>query len=560
MMIEPLFQNDIFLSLLRNYSHYLTYKYWFLHFMLIIAILYLSYLYIKKTSLKTYHSLFPSQQYNFNLDNKYDWLSLGFFIFSLGLYIVVIYSLDTTLFNNYDLMSSNTTKVFNSGVTPRYFINERLLTIAWFDINFLYAITHNFNIINIYITLKVILVCFLLYKLLDFLTPSKRLLSLGTIILLPSFFWLNSPIYPEYNAIIFMLLSFIFIKRFSNTNHYSNLWLFILFMNLALYTKESSILLYFGILLTSFIYNLYHEKIAIKDFFHPLKTIQKFPLEFLVFLSLFLYSILYLCISSAILDNIYVTFRQADKLQLLSLYKLEIIFSFLALGIFTKKLFQSSPNSSPLFNEGFLCGALVTVIFIIFFAQLAPILDSVKQKSYYLSFATIFLFLYILINLKNKIITTIIILFIIIFSLFTNYQIYHYEQGVYYRKTAEFIASKLSKDKTLNIFLSHNSEEIPWAFGAWASAYKYYFPNYSITFKSSKFKEQTFENAAFLHRFNSEKNIYFPFLSQSLPQSGDFYIVKHNKYLDADLEILKSLKSQKIYKNQLFSIYEIQND
>lgn len=559
-MIEPLFQNDIFSSLLRNYSHYLTYKYWFLHFILIIGTLYLSYFYIKKTSLKTYPCLFPSQQYHFNLRNKYDWLSLGFFIFSLSLYVTVIYSLETTLFNNYDLMSSNTTKVFNSGVTPRYFINERLLTVAWFDINFLYAITHNFNIINIYTTLKVILICFLLYKLLDFLAPAKRLFLLGTIILLPSFFWLNSPIYPEYNAIIFMLLSFIFIKRFSNTNHYSNLWFFILFMNLALYTKESSILLYFGILLASFICNLYQEKITLKDFIHPLKTIQNFPLEFLIFLSLCLYSILYLCISSAILDNIYIIFRQADTLQLLSLYKLEIIFSFLAVGIFIKKFFQSSNRSSPLFNEGFLCGALVTVIFIIFFAQLAPILDSVKQKSYYLVSATIFLFLYILINLKNKTLSTIIIFLTIVYSLFTNYQIYHHEQGTYYRKAAEFIASKLSKNKTLNIYLAQNSEEIPWAFGAWASAYKYYFPNYSITFKSSKFKEQTFENAAFLHRFNSEKNIYFPFLPQSLPQKGDFYIVKKNKYLDHDLEILQSLKSQKIYDNQLFSIYEIQHD
>jgi hypothetical protein len=139
---------------------------------------------------------------------------LLFLFLSFSIYAVTMLLQDNSLFNNPDLMSLNTIFIFHRGLAASYG-PARMCPVSFFDLNALYAITHNFYIISVYIMLKQALILWLLYCFLNFLSPAKRLFTLGTIQLVPAVFWLNGIIFPEQNILIFILASLLCLKRFS---------------------------------------------------------------------------------------------------------------------------------------------------------------------------------------------------------------------------------------------------------------------------------------------------------------------------------------------------------
>ena len=115
--------------------------------------------------------------------------------------------------------------------------------------------------------------------------------------LLPGIFWINNIIFPEQNMLLFILLSLIEAKKYCLEGAKKrNFFAFVIFMNLALYTKEHAILLYLGILIVAILYHVYVENINFKSFIHPFRTIKSMPLEFMMFFSMWLYSTLYMLI------------------------------------------------------------------------------------------------------------------------------------------------------------------------------------------------------------------------------------------------------------------------
>lgn len=165
MLQEPLVQNNILATILRNFNFFLFGSDWLPYALGVLIFLSLTVLILKLVRAEKENYLFPA---SCCLSLHQNQNGLFFCLLCFGIYAFNIFSLDNTLFNNYDLMSVNTTFIFDKGVAATY-ANDRLAPISFFDLNFLYAITHNFVLINIYVILKQALILWLLYNLLNYI-------------------------------------------------------------------------------------------------------------------------------------------------------------------------------------------------------------------------------------------------------------------------------------------------------------------------------------------------------------------------------------------------------
>lgn len=547
MIKEKLFQDNIIPTIFRNLEHYLSYKDWLVDFLIIISVLYLCYLYLKRSQVSCYPAMFPQNKYTFNKNNKLNWLCLFICTVSICIFSISLFNLDDTIFASFDLMSKNTTKVFQEGVTPLYNadIPDRFAPLAFWEMNILYAISHNYHILNIFIIAQVIMIAVLLYIFFDFITVNKRLIYIATCIISPSFFFINNWIFAERDIIMLILISFIFLKKFSITKSYRYIWYYILFMNFAIYTKENIILFYFGILAYMLLY-----KISLKDFLHPIQSIKKMPIEFLMFISMLSYALLHLFIVNNITNNLYLEKRLFETFTILNFYKLEIFICLIGLYF----LIKNKPNY--LINDAILFGCISTILFQIFIFKLMPIAD-LFYRTYYMVVPFIFGLGYTIENLKNNKVLYLLLAFIISYSVAYNHKYIPKEQGKYYHEIANFIDDNLLSEEPINLFISENSEEYVLLVATWSSAYKYYFPNHKITFKNPFSQYNDEDKQLALKIYQTRKNILHNMVIEETPIKGDFYIVKKTDKLQNDLNIISQIKHQKIYENQLFYIFEI---
>lgn len=555
MINEPFFQENILATIIRNFKFYLFDDHWYAYALSTGIIFYGLYFVLRKTCCTSYPNIFPHSHFSFLRHNKNQIFALFFCALCLIIYSAVIVSLDDSLFNNYDLMSLNTTLVFTRGVLS-YYGQTRLSPISFFDLNIVYAITHNYNLINFYIIAKQVIIAFLFYRFLNFIPVAKRLLTIGVIIFMPAFFWINNIIFPEQNLIIFLLASLIFIKKYSENCKYSNLWYFIVFANLTIYTKESAIIFYSGIFATGILYNVFIEKINLSNIFRPFKLIKIMPVEFLIFIICFFFSIFYFVITDPSEENFYIVNRQQNYANIINLYKLEIITTLLAWLVFIKKIIKKETFANPLFNEGLLMGATFVLLFMIFYLKIIPVLSHVRLKNYYVLLSSIFSTLYIVQNLYNKKLLGAFFALTLTYSAFYNYKVYQNENGHLYREVGDFFASEIPQNEQTNIMISYNSEESDWVRENWPSTFKYYFPQKDIIFKFPRIAENNTINKFIIYKYNNLQNYMGIVKGEATPISGDYYIIKKGS-AEKDFEVIENRPHDLVFENKLFRIYKI---
>ncbi|MFV0627472.1 MAG: hypothetical protein ACK5N8_09030 [Alphaproteobacteria bacterium] len=502
MINEPLFQSNILATIYRNFHFYFFEGIYFydekqslIFWILGVSIfLYANYFLVKYKQKTTYPNLFPSEKYSFDKNDKLHFFALFLLILVLIIYSFVICSLEQSLFVNYDLMNIGTTLAFKNGLAAD--VNHlRFLPLGFFDLNLLYAVSHNLIIFNVYTILKQLLIVCLMYKAFDFIPVTKRLLGMALIFISPSFFWLNNIVFPEQNLIVFVLLSFMALKNFSKTNNYIYLWCFVLCVNFAIYIKETTILLYFGILICSFLYNLARDNFGFNDLIHPFKTIRKFPLEYMILVSIVVfYTLFYLMTDQG--TNIYTEVHKRSLLFVLNIYKYELVVCIFALLFFIKNIIKKDFHESPIIIGGTLLGGMLISFIIVFYYSL---ISFPVHKTYYLLLPTLFSLMYLVKEIKN--VRSFALLYILLFSssLAINYNFFIKEEGKDNAALAELISQKIENDKEISLyFIVKNPLEI-WYIECMSSGLKYYFPNANITIytkyvpRINEIKEKFFE-------------------------------------------------------------------
>ncbi len=433
MPFEPYFQENIISTIYRNFSYYLTYQNWFAIWCGIMVVLYIIYRLLHSGIKQPVSPYFPTDKFSFNNYYLFDWFGLALCCGAIILYSSAMLLSEASLFNNVDMMSVNTIGIFKNGVTPYFHLKDRLSPLGGVDLNIVYALSHHFYLHAFYVFCQLLLIVYMLYRLTDFIPVFQRFLMLTTIVMLPSFFGINLIVYPERLLFIWVLCSLIYAKKFSLSGDKSALWFFVLFMNIAFYTKETIILLYVGLLIALILADIWNEKITLSSFIHPFKTMQKLPLETLIFFSALAFALLFLWTASGIIQNEYAALRIKTIEETVYFYRYEIAIAFIALltSLFNinKKMF--------LFQEGLLFGCFFSMFFIICILKVVPCFYSYENKTYYLLLPTVFCLYYIFCNIKNN---KIIVFFSVIFLAWAgnvDYQNHQNESGKIYRETAE---------------------------------------------------------------------------------------------------------------------------
>lgn len=549
MLQEPLFQENILSTILRNFDFYLFGSNWLPYALGLLALLSLTILTLKWAGAEKENYLFPPHHIPFN---RYNQSGLYFCLLCFGIYAFNVFSLDNTLFNNYDLMSVNTTFIFDKGVAATY-ANNRLAPVSFFDLNFLYAITHNFTLINIYVILKQALILWLLFNLLDYISIKTRLLLIGTITLLPAMFWINNIIFPEQNELIFLLSSFICLRRYTQKHQFRYLWLYCFLALLAVYTKETAIIFYFGILIYNLLYYVFHDKINYHNLFRPWLIAKAFPFEFITFLIGLSFALFYFHTVNSMSENAYVQLRQKPLFDLIKLFKTEIILTVIAWIVFIKKFFKKE-DFSILINEAFLFGATSILLFLLFILKMDAGVPHIAHKTYYAVLCSIFSIIYISSNLKN-IVLYIIFTIIICWSSAVNYNFHHKENGIYYHQIADFMAKELTVKSQITISFAPTAEPLPWIYETWSAAFKYYFPDKNITFKFPWLEKiQGIETSMYFYRRYFEAGKMTK-ISPEPPSPGDYYIIKKTS---PDYKRDKqNINLPPVFENQIFEVYLI---
>lgn len=549
MLQEPLVQNNILATILRNFNFYLFGSDWLPYALGVLIFLSLTVLILKLVRAQKENYLFPA---SCCLSLHQNQNGLFFCLLCFGIYAFNIFSLDNTLFNNYDLMSVNTTFIFDKGVAATY-ANDRLAPISFFDLNFLYAITHNFVLINIYVILKQALILWLLYNLLNYIPAKIRLLLIGTITLLPAVFWVNNIIFPEQNELIFILGSFICLRRYTQSYKFRYLWFYCFLALLAVYTKETAIIFYFGILIYNLLYYIFHDKINYHNLFRPWLMAKDFPFEFITFLIGLSFALFYFYTNNSMSENLYVQSRQKPLLELLKLFKTEIILTVIAWIVFIKKFFQKK-DYSILINEAFLFGATSILLFLLFILKMDAGIPHTAHKTYYAILCSIFSLIYISSNLKNSILYIIFII-IICWSSVVNYYFRHKENGIYYHQIADFMAKELTVKSQITISFAPTAEPLPWIYETWSAAFKYYFPDKNITFKFPWLQKiQGIETSMYFYRRYFEAGKMTK-ISPEPPSSGDYYIIK--KTSPDYKKDIQNINLPPVFENRIFEVYLI---
>ena len=299
------------------------------------------------------------------------------------------FSLENSLFENYDLMTVNTIMPLTKGVTP-VFDYYRIPPLSFWYLNFLYAVTENIYLIKLFVLAQLGLAIFLLYILFRFIPVAKRLIMLAVFMMMPVMLQTTNIIFIERSLFIYLAAGLICAQNYCKTGKLKWAAWFLFFMNFSIYVKETAILFYFGLISTSIIYQIWNEQINLKSFLHPFRTIKQMPLEFLMILSLFLYSVIYF-----LLLSLKVNYHVDNSFSLgflLDYYKFELIFiatASLILGLNTFKSLNSSAN--PLFSSGsFLFGGICVTAGVVFVLHLAPISPHLNTRTYYLVIPMLF--------------------------------------------------------------------------------------------------------------------------------------------------------------------------
>ena len=556
----PLFQDNILDHIIAfNRFYFMSHPWWI--WMLIVLVFVGSAFFLLRKNLSApqyYKSFYQDISYSF-LDILPDRLALVFLLIAFAATGVWMFSLENSLFENYDLMAVNTTRILEFGVKSS-FSHYRICPLAFWFLNFLYALTQNIFLIKTFVLCDLGLMTYLLYKLFNFIPVSKRLALLALFLLTPTMLGTANIIFIERSLFIYLALSLICAKKYCSRGKLKWAVGYLFFANFAIYTKETSILFYFGILSFSIFYNIWNGVIILKSFIHPFKTIKSMPLEFLTGLSLFFYAALYFLLIS--LTENYKSDNSASVLELILYYKFELCVCLIA-GIFFLKnsdIFKNDKN--PLFSmQSYYVGGIFVLICIVFFLKLSPISPHLNGRTYYLVIPLLFSLGYMAYKIRNHYILILIALLISGYSVRQDITSYQQEQGKYYREVAEFFAENLDKNASETIFLeekpfSKKPTQNVWMIEVWSSAFKYYFKDYNINFKfyTDYIKLLGNEHSSYSHLQGA---LYFNVYAWIYPNPGDWLVI--NRLIpEQKLEHFADYRKEKPqFQNKLFEVYKV---
>lgn len=564
MFDAPLLQDHIWSNLIKFNTITFTARLWVPWLLVVATVLALCVWILRKQlrSSPAYFNLFEDINYKFRARKKRDWAALSALCVALGITACYMFTTDNSFFENFDLMSLGTIRSLKFGQISN-FDYTRITPLSFWYLSTVYAITQNMIVIKGFVFIQLLVAVWTMYCFFNYIPSARRLVFLAVFVLTPTVLLTSKVVFPERDVIILIMLSLICMRHFSKSSSLTLLSGFLFFMNAAIYTKETSILLYFGILLTSVLYNIWNEQIRPQSFLHPLQLIKSMPVEFLIGMSLLLYAIIHFLLQTPNDENLYLSTNTYSWQMLIYYYKFESTIALAALGMLIARAVRNyNTAANPMFRGGLVIGGVCVAVTIIFILQTAPNSPHLAEKTYYLQLPLLFSLAYIFQNTRSRLILAVLSLALLIYSAGEIIKARQKEIGIYYREVAEFMATKLPKGndrtKAAGIFIIDATQADAtidkWLIEAWSSSYAYYLPEYNIVFKSDKHIPTDIKGILALRPFTI-KAIYFPILPRKKPENGDWVIINKNNRLPKTLEIMKQLPEQPEYENFLFKVY-----
>ncbi|HCU58793.1 MAG TPA: hypothetical protein DIC64_02295 [Alphaproteobacteria bacterium] len=542
MLKEPLFQNDIFEHIIKYMTFYLGYEYWFLIFCGVLLFLYLCYKFLMYRNDVSYAGNFPTEEYPFSFAQKSQVWCLAFLILCVVYNIVAIFSQEMSFFSNYDTRGS-VILIFERGVVPAWGVWERFCPLAFWDTNILYAVTHHFGVINVYLSIQSLIIVWLLNYFLRFMPVCKRFLCVGLIMASPVIFSISSVIFSERLLLMYIIGSLICFQKYGQYSQKKYfLWFGILLTNFALYCKELSVLFYFGIFFYYAVSHVWNGRIVPKSFLHPLQTARKYPFEVLLILSIVCFFSLYLFHMGGVMDSSYALARQMSLFETFKRYYTEIAVSIVVVFFMFKNLF--SQQKYPLI-EGMAFGSVMITIFVIFILRIGQFVLSMACLPYYLTVSHVIGLVYVFSYFKNKYFYVLVCFFLALNSIVRNIGIQQNYDGTYYREVAEFIMSGKEGAK-VNVFISKHSDFGNWSIRAWRLPFVYYWPNANVDFFFSGADLNTID-------FFEEDRVFY----KKTPDVGDYFVIRKAKYYSQDMYEISGMEADKVFENKMFEVYLI---
>ena len=559
MFEKPLLQDNIWETFLKFNQTYITTRSWGLWIGGVLLVLGLCILLLRKSlrNKELYDHAFPADEFFFNKQKTADWLSLLSVIIAIILTEVYIFTAENSLFENYDLMAINTTRTMRFGLVAS-FDYIRLIPLASWYLSTLYAITQNILVIKSFVIFQTMLMAWAVYAFFSYIPVAKRLFMIAVFLLTPTVLQTANIIFPERDMIIFLMLSLICARKYCRTASIKWVFAFMFFANAAIYTKETCITFYFGILLTSVIYGVVSGKIEIDSFFHPIKMIKSMPLELLIGISLFGYTLIFGLLQQG--NNFYLSANKQTLWSQIVNYRMEIVLIGLALGIALFRLFKYwDVKYNPLFRGGLLVGALCSALLVVVIFKLSPSTPHLYGKSYYLLASFVFVWAYLFEHISSKRLLAITGALVLLYSAYMNIQYRRQAVGTYYREVAEFMAENTYITSPNSVFIAEDDYPTKllrqWITETWATAFRYYFNDRSFLIKSdAHFLDKSVEQKLMLYR--TIPLIYFPIIPQPIPTKGDWVIMHKNNHTTKAENIRKDYKDNLVFENKLFEVYQ----
>ncbi len=533
MLRFPWFNDHILKSVFDNFIYYFSYRHLYAYILFVAAFNILNVLLIKYLFNKTDYSFFSKTSYPFRCRTAGEKTALFVLVATFALYVANIFSLDGTVFNAYDAMNIDNLHNMLRGVKP-VLNSVRFNPIAGIDHNIVYAVTSNYRAVDCWIVIKQAICLFLLYKFYNFVPVDRRFFVLSAIMLIPAVYWVNNIIFSEQNTLIFVLCSFICLKKYDNEKRTAMLFAFAVFSNLAIYTKESNIFLYAGILMFFVLRRVFREEIVLKSFLSPFKALAAMPVEYLLFCNMLVFSVFYLLTRDLLTDGVYLVHNHRDMLELLQIYRLELVINLAALFLLVIRLCKAG----NLLQKGIICGCTLISFFIVFDFQIAGYPD--YYKSWYLYLPAVFCTGYFFSYLSKKAFLWFFIPFIV-FSGYKDYQIGVREEGKSRHELADYIISQ--GDKT-SWFVDKANVSDSWKFECFNAALKHVYPFGELFFKTN-------------HRFRpvmgTKSNSFFMTVLSEEATDGDYVIVHKN-----DNPYFSDKNMLLMYENDFYQVYRHQ--
>lgn len=562
MFDAPLLQEHILSNLIKFNMTTLVSRLW-VPWMLIVALVLGVSLWLLRRQIRTapaYFNLFDNVSYKFRPRKKRDWAALLTLAAALGLTAFYMYGTENSFFENFDLMALGTTRSLMTGMVPNFDF-ARITPLAFWNLSTLYAITQNMYVIKGFVFAQLLLAVYLLYRFFDYIPSARRLVFLAVFLLTPTMLLTSKVVFPDREILIALTAALLCARRYSRTSRLRWAAWFLFFMNVAIYTKETCILFFFGTLLASLAYNIWNEKITPRSFLHPLQTIKAMPLEFLTGLSLLLYSVIYFLLQTPNESNIYLTNGRHHWQELLVYYRFELAVCAAAFGVLllrARRCYDTLIN--PMFRGGLVIGGAAIAVGIVLVLQTAPNSPHLAGKTYYLLLTLLFSLAYLFEHIRSRFALTVLSAAILFYSAVKDCEASKQEIGKYYRETAEFLAQSMNKEDVNFLFIVEKPQATPdidqWIIEAWSTIYRYYFRDYKLIIKSNRHLVKSVADLLHLQQFRLR--VYTPIVPQKQPLKGDWVILNKNNNLPETQEIRKSLPEKPIFENALFEVFRAQ--